>query len=94
MRAAILVYRYTFSAFLGNACRFRPTCSEYALEAVGRHGALRGGSLAVRRLCQCHPWGSSGFDPVPGTGESPEGIDPSHGSASGRRPNEGCRCRD
>jgi putative membrane protein insertion efficiency factor len=46
-------------------CRFTPTCSAYALEAVETHGALRGGALAVRRLAACHPWGRYGFDPVP-----------------------------
>jgi uncharacterized protein len=56
------------SAILGPAarCRFAPTCSAYALEAIQRHGALRGGVLSVRRLCRCHPWGGAGFDPVPG----------------------------
>jgi putative membrane protein insertion efficiency factor len=46
-------------------CRFEPTCSQYALEAVKCHGALRGSWLAVRRLCHCHPWGGCGHDPVP-----------------------------
>ncbi len=46
-------------------CRFQPTCSTYALEAVQTHGALRGGILAVRRIGRCHPWGGSGWDPVP-----------------------------
>lgn len=58
-------YRYTFSFFLGRQCRFLPTCSEYALEAVRRHGAVRGGGLALRRISRCHPWGGSGHDPVP-----------------------------
>ena len=46
-------------------CRFTPTCSQYALEAIQTHGALRGSALAGRRLCRCHPWGGSGHDPVP-----------------------------
>jgi putative membrane protein insertion efficiency factor len=50
---------------LGFGCRFTPTCSEYALEAVRRHGAWRGSGLALRRLCRCQPWGGSGPDPVP-----------------------------
>lgn len=62
---AILVYRYTLSPWLGPRCRFLPSCSAYALEAVQRHGAWRGGWLAVKRLCRCHPWGGSGHDPVP-----------------------------
>lgn len=50
---------------LGLGCRFTPTCSQYALEAIGLHGVRQGGALAVRRLCRCHPWGGSGHDPVP-----------------------------
>ena len=65
MRGLILAYRYTLSALIGQSCRFRPTCSEYALEAVERHGAMRGGWLALRRLVRCHPWGGAGYDPVP-----------------------------
>jgi putative membrane protein insertion efficiency factor len=48
-----------------SACRFTPTCSHYALEALDLHGAWKGGVLTVRRLCRCHPWGGQGFDPVP-----------------------------
>ncbi|MCC7123116.1 MAG: membrane protein insertion efficiency factor YidD [Gammaproteobacteria bacterium] len=62
---AILIYRYTLSPFLGPRCRFLPTCSAYALEALRRHGPWRGGWLAVKRLCRCHPWGGAGHDPVP-----------------------------
>ena len=69
--AAIRVYRLTLSpaqAFLfgpGSGCRFTPTCSAYALEAVREHGALTGTALAARRICRCHPWGDCGHDPVP-----------------------------
>jgi len=52
-------------AVFPSGCRFHPTCSEYASEAIQLHGALRGGGLALRRLLRCHPFGSSGFDPVP-----------------------------
>ncbi len=65
MRGLVLAYRYSLSALIGQGCRFRPTCSEYALEAIERHGGLRGGWLALRRLARCHPWGGHGIDPVP-----------------------------
>jgi putative membrane protein insertion efficiency factor len=63
--ALIRAYRLVLSPFLGGACRFEPSCSAYALEAVERHGAWRGSLLAARRLSKCHPFGASGFDPVP-----------------------------
>lgn len=63
--SAILVYRYTLSPLLGPRCRYLPTCSAYALEAVQRHGPWRGGWLSMKRLCRCHPWGGHGHDPVP-----------------------------
>ncbi len=58
-------YRLVLSPLLGQNCRFTPTCSAYALEALERHGALRGGWLAARRLARCHPWGGCGVDDVP-----------------------------
>lgn len=58
-------YRLLLSPWLGSHCRFAPTCSAYALEALERHGALRGGLLAARRLVRCHPWCQGGHDPVP-----------------------------
>jgi putative membrane protein insertion efficiency factor len=61
----VRLYRATFSPLVGMNCRFQPTCSAYALEALARHGALRGGLLTVRRLLRCHPWGGCGHDPVP-----------------------------
>lgn len=61
----VLVYRYGVSPLLGRPCRFQPTCSEYALEALHRHGAWRGSLLAATRIARCHPWGGSGYDPVP-----------------------------
>lgn len=67
----IHLYRYTLSPLLhvlggpGAGCRFTPTCSEYAIEALRRHGAARGGWFALRRVCRCHPWGGCGYDPVP-----------------------------
>ena len=61
----IRFYRTAISPFTPPSCRFTPTCSAYALEAVDRHGALRGSWLALRRIFRCHPWGGSGHDPVP-----------------------------
>lgn len=58
-------YRLLLKPWLGNACRFEPTCSAYALVALERHGALRGSWLSGRRLLRCHPWCDGGFDPVP-----------------------------
>ena len=58
-------YQLVLSPILGPRCRHLPTCSEYAAEAIARHGVLRGGWLAVRRVVRCHPWGTSGYDPVP-----------------------------
>ena len=58
-------YQRFFSPLLPPSCRFHPSCSQYALEAVTRHGALKGSWLAVRRLARCHPFNAGGFDPVP-----------------------------
>ena len=58
-------YRGAISPMFPPACRFTPTCSQYALEALRRHGPLRGSWLALRRILRCHPWGGSGYDPVP-----------------------------
>lgn len=58
-------YRLLLKPWLGNQCRFEPTCSQYALDALQRHGALRGSTLAAGRLLRCHPWCHGGCDPVP-----------------------------
>lgn len=63
--ALIAGYRLLLSPFLGANCRFYPTCSAYAAEAIERHGALAGAWLAIRRIVKCHPWHSGGVDPVP-----------------------------
>lgn len=62
---ALSAYRYLLRPLLGANCRFYPSCSDYASEAIDRHGALRGVWLAVRRLARCHPWHPGGYDPVP-----------------------------
>jgi putative membrane protein insertion efficiency factor len=63
--AAIRAYRYLLSPWWGQQCRFTPTCSEYAVEAIERHGVFNGTRLAAHRLACCHPWHRGGFDPVP-----------------------------
>lgn len=63
--ALVRLYQIALSPLLGGQCRFAPSCSHYATEALERHGALRGGWLTLRRLARCHPWGGSGDDPVP-----------------------------
>jgi putative membrane protein insertion efficiency factor len=71
---AVRAYRWTISPALvllfgpGGGCRFTPTCSQYALEAVRGHGAVAGSWLTARRICRCHPWGGCGHDPVPEKG--------------------------
>lgn len=61
----VRAYRLFLSPWLGHGCRFDPTCSAYALEALREHGGLRGGWLAVKRVLRCHPWGGMGVDDVP-----------------------------
>lgn len=61
----VRAYRLLLSPWIGHGCRFQPTCSVYALEALERHGALHGTALMLRRIGRCHPWGGSGYDPVP-----------------------------
>ncbi len=63
--ALIRAYQYLISPLLGPHCRFYPSCSHYAVEALQRHGILRGGYLSLRRLSRCHPWHPGGIDPVP-----------------------------
>jgi putative membrane protein insertion efficiency factor len=61
----LCVYRRLVSPLYGDVCRYYPSCSAYALEAVERHGSVHGGWLAARRVCRCHPWATGGVDPVP-----------------------------
>jgi len=69
MRAVLIflirLYQVAFSPLLGSRCRFAPSCSEYAREALRSHGVFRGSILAIKRLSCCHPWHSGGYDPVP-----------------------------
>jgi len=65
-----LAYRYFISPFTPASCRYQPTCSAYAIEAIERHGVIKGGVLAARRMARCHPWGGSGYDPVPASPHS------------------------
>ncbi|MBQ9077241.1 MAG: membrane protein insertion efficiency factor YidD [Muribaculaceae bacterium] len=61
----IIIYRYCISPLFPPLCRYTPTCSQYAIEAIRRHGPGKGLWLAVKRICRCHPWGGCGYDPVP-----------------------------
>jgi putative membrane protein insertion efficiency factor len=61
----IRIYQYTLSPYIGGSCRYTPTCSVYSVEAIKKHGAIKGGWLATKRVASCNPWGGSGYDPVP-----------------------------
>ncbi len=78
LKLLIRGYQLFVSPVLGANCRYAPSCSQYAVEAIDSHGAVRGSWLAVKRIGRCHPWGGSGYDPVP------SGQD--HGHAAGARP--------
>ena len=65
LQLPIRLYRWLISPLLGTNCRYHPSCSIYALEAIEKHGAVHGGWLSIRRVCRCHPWGGHGYDPVP-----------------------------
>ena len=68
LRALVLVYRYALSPLLGPRCRFYPSCSAYALEALATHGGWAGALLSLGRILRCHPWHAGGYDPVPECG--------------------------
>ena len=87
----IRAYQWTISPLLPRSCRFAPSCSEYAAEAMARHGFLAGGWLAARRLLRCHPWGGDGYDPVPDAAWGRRAADHDHSACDGHsgasRPN-------
>jgi putative membrane protein insertion efficiency factor len=66
LKFLIRVYQIALSPLLGPNCRYYPTCSQYAIEAIESHGGLRGAWLTIKRISRCHPWHEGGFDPVPG----------------------------
>lgn len=61
----VYFYKYSISPLLPPSCRYTPTCSQYTIEAVKKHGIIKGGWMSIRRIGSCHPWGGSGYDPVP-----------------------------
>jgi putative membrane protein insertion efficiency factor len=65
LRALIRAYQLVVSPLFGPSCRFAPSCSSYAMEAIARHGPLHGSRLALQRVARCHPWNAGGYDPVP-----------------------------
>ena len=69
------IYRFAISPWLGANCRYDPTCSNYTIEALQQHGILRGSWLAGKRIGRCHPWGGSGYDPVPSASEENSAAD-------------------
>ena len=83
----VRMYQYTLAWLLGGYCRFTPTCSWYALEAIERHGVLKGWWLALRRVCRCQPFCQGGYDPVPMAGDTiPISQQPEIGSSPQEKP--------
>lgn len=80
----ISIYRVTLALLIPGQCRYLPTCSEYGLEAVKRHGAITGGWLTIKRVSRCHPWAGHGLDPVPLNPNSSNSSHPCHHHADGR----------
>lgn len=74
----VRAYRLLWSPWVGHNCRYQPTCSAYALEALEKHGAFKGSWLAMRRIGRCHPWGDTGYDPVPEPDTEKEKHDARH----------------
>lgn len=80
LRGLVRLYQWTISPILAPRCRFLPTCSEYAIDAIDRHGPLAGGWLALKRVARCHPWADWGYDPVPDA-SAPRDADDRHAAA-------------
>ncbi len=80
MIVLIRFYQMTLSALFGPNCRFYPSCSAYFIEALEKHGTLKGSALGVSRICRCHPWNDGGYDPVP----EPKGREEAENAASTR----------
>ncbi|HTW90794.1 MAG TPA: membrane protein insertion efficiency factor YidD [bacterium] len=72
LKLLVRLYRNTIGIALPNSCRYQPTCSQYALDALTEHGAARGAWLAIRRVARCHPWAAGGYDPIPRKVRSPK----------------------
>ncbi|WP_395826393.1 membrane protein insertion efficiency factor YidD [Collimonas sp.] len=91
------LYKLGISPFLGQNCRFYPSCSDYAAEAIRTHGALKGSMLAGRRLCKCHPWHPGGVDPVPPqqstrSSQSPQSPSTSPSATTSASASRSCGC--
>ncbi|QBX55406.1 membrane protein insertion efficiency factor YidD [Nocardioides seonyuensis] len=78
--ALLRAWRFAISPLYGQVCRYHPTCSAYALDAVTQYGAARGGWLALRRLSRCHPWAAGGYDPVPSRADTAAKPTPTRGA--------------
>lgn len=74
LRGVVRAYQFVLSPILGRQCRFLPTCSHYAMEALERHGGIKGGWLAARRIVRCHPFAAAGYDPVPDKAAAPPAV--------------------
>jgi uncharacterized protein len=85
LRLLVRLYRSTIGIALPNSCRYQPTCSQYALDALAEHGAIRGTWLAVKRIARCHPWAAGGYDPVPPKGRRTKDEGPNRDRAAVRR---------